>query len=66
MPNIIIPKARRRGNIGKYGRLKLNYMRKYKIAEKENIREELKANNQMEWAQNMNYIKVCAEKIILN
>ena len=81
IPNITIPKARRTGNIGKYGRLKLNYMKKYKIpeytemllsnelksylldiedkckerlevlikqmAEKENVNEELKANNQL-------------------
>lgn len=33
IPNISMPKARRTGNIGKYGRLKLNYMKKYKIAE---------------------------------
>ena len=33
IPNITIPKARRTGNIGKYGRLKLNYMKKYKIPE---------------------------------
>ena len=83
IPNIAIPKSRRIGNIGKYGRLKLNYMKKYKIpeytemllsnelksylldiedeckekldilikqmAEKENITEELKAINQIEW-----------------
>ena len=33
IPNIAIPKARKTGNIGKYGRLKLDYMRKYKISE---------------------------------
>ena len=100
IPNITIPKARRTGNIGKYGRLKLNYMKKYKIpeytemllnnelksylldiedecnqkleilikgfAEKENITEELKANNQMKWVQNMNSIKNRAEEIIFN
>ena len=83
IPNITIPKARRTGNIGKYGRLKLNYMKKYKIpeytemlvsnelksylldiedecrgkldilikrmSEKENVNEELKANNQIKW-----------------
>lgn len=100
MPNIIIPKARRTGKIGKYGILKLNYMKKYKIpkytemlldnelksylldiedeckekfefltkqmAEKENITEELKSNNQMEWIQKMNNIKHRVEEIILN
>lgn len=33
IPNIAIPKARRNGNIGKYGRLKLEYMKKYEIPE---------------------------------
>ena len=33
IPNITIPKVRRTGNIGKYGRLKLNYMKKYRIPE---------------------------------
>ncbi len=33
IPNITIPKTRRTGNIGKCGRLKLRYMRKYKITE---------------------------------
>ena len=81
IPNITIPKAGRTGNIGKYGRLKLSYMRKYKIpeytemflsnelksylldiedeckdklellikqmAEKENVTEDLKVNNQL-------------------
>lgn len=98
IPNITIPKARRTGIIGKYGRLKLNYMKKYKIpeytemllsnklksylldiedecrarvgqlikeiAEKENITEELKANNQILWVQNMNNIKNRVEEII--
>lgn len=100
IPNIAIPKSRRIGNIGKYGRLKLNYMKKYKIpeytemllsnelksylldiedeckekldilikqmAEKENITEELKAINQIEWVQKMNNIKNRTEEIILN
>lgn len=100
MPNIVLPKPRRTGNIGKYGRLKLNYMKKYKIpeytemllnnelksylldiedeckakidilikqmAEKENVNEELKANNQMEWVQKMNNIKSRVEEIVLN
>lgn len=100
IPNITIPKARRTGIIGKYGRLKLNYMKKYQIpeytemlldnelksylldiedecrekfeflikqmAEKENVTEELKANNQIEWLQKINNIKNRAEEIILN
>lgn len=36
------------------------------MAEKENVIEELKANNQMEWVQKMNNIKSRAEEIILN
>lgn len=99
IPNII-PKARRTGNIGKYGILKLNYIKKHKIpeytemllnnelksylldiedeckerleilikqmAKQENVTEELKANNQMEWGQRMNNIKNIAEEIVLN
>lgn len=100
LPNIVLPKPRRTGIIGKYGRLKLNYMKKYKIpeytemllsnklksylldiedeckekidilikqmAEKENVNEELKANNQMEWVQKMNNIKSRVEEFVLN
>ncbi len=68
IPNIKIPKARRTGYIGKYGRLKLNYMKKYKIPEYTEmlLSNELKANNQMEWVQKMNNIKHRAEEIILN
>ena len=36
------------------------------IAEKENITEELKANNQLEWVGKMNSIKQSAEEIVLN
>ena len=100
IPNLTLPKPRRTGNIGKYGRLKLNYMKKHKIPEytemllnnelnsylldvedecknkieilikqiagKENITEELKANNQLEWVGKMNSIKQSAEEIVLN
>ena len=100
LPNLTLPKPRRTGTIGKYGRLKLNHMKKYNIpeytemllnnelrsylldiddecknkleilikqmAENENITEELKANNQLEWVGKMNSIKHSAEKIILN
>lgn len=34
------------------------------LAEKENITEELKANNQMEWVQKMNCIKKLVEELI--
>lgn len=100
IPNLTLPKPRRTGNIGKYGRLKLNYMKKHNIpqytemllnnelnsylldvedecknkieilikqmAEKENITEELKATNQLEWVDKMNSIKQSAEEIALN
>ena len=100
IPNLTLPKPRRTGNIGKYGRLKLNYMKKHNIpeytemllnnqlnsylldvedecknkietlikqmAESENVTEELKANNQLEWVGKMNSIKQSAEEIILN
>lgn len=46
-------------------REKLNILIK-QMAEKENVIEELKANNQMEWVQKMNNIKSRAEEIILN
>ena len=36
------------------------------IAEKENVNEELKANNQLEWVARMNNIKNRAEEIVLN
>ena len=100
IPNITIPKARRTGNIGKYGRLRLKYLEEHhrvevmlmrvnneltshlldiedecksrvgqlvkQMAEKENITEELKANNQMLWVQSMNNIKNRAEEIAYN
>ena len=100
IPNLTLPKPRRTGNIGKYGRLKLNYMKKHNIpkytemllnneltsylldvedecknkieiliqqmAEKENVTEELKVTNQLEWVGKMNSIKQSAEEIVLN
>ena len=36
------------------------------MVEKENVTEELKANNQMEWVQKMNNIKTREEAITLN
>ena len=36
------------------------------MAEKENITEDLKANNQMLWIQSMNNIKNRVEEIIIN
>ena len=100
IPNLTLPKPRRTSNIGKYGRLKLNYMKKHnipeytemllnnelnsylldiedecknkieilikQIAESENVTEELKVNNQLEWVGKMNSIKQSAEEIVLN
>lgn len=100
LPNIRLPKSRRTGNIGKYGRLRLKYLEEYhksevklmrvnnelrshlldvedecrarvrqlvkEIAEKENITEELKANNQMLWVQSMNNINNRVEEIVCN
>ncbi len=99
-PNLYIPKARRKGNIGKYGLMRLNYIKKYKknlytdlllnnelsshlldiddeckkrldvlinqIKRQENVTEELKETNQMEWVGMMNNIKNRAEEIVFN
>lgn len=100
LPNIALPKPRRIGNIGKYGRLRLHYLEEHhkaecmlmrinneltshlldiedecrtrvkslveQMAKKENVTEELKANNQLEWVQKMNNIKNRAEEIAYN
>lgn len=99
IPNIILPKPRRTGNVGKYGRMRARYLKEQKkaeysilliegkldehlyntdiecknrfdllmkqFAERENITEELKDTNQMEWVSKMNNIKNCVEEIIL-
>ena len=98
LPDLIL-KDKEQYNIGKYGLLRLNYMRKEKLglyfdllvndklneylhnidttvmekmqklikelAQKENINEQLKENNQMLWVSKMNNIKNTAEEIIL-
>ena len=100
IPNIVLPKPRRTGNIGKYGRMRARYLKEHKkaeyslmlieneltshlldiddicrervdflvkqIAEKENVNEELKAQNQLEWVAQMNNIKNRVEEIIAN
>ena len=100
LPNIALPKPRRTGNIGKYGRLRLQYLEEHhkaecmlmrinneltshlldiedecrtrvkslveQMAKKENVTEELKAHNQLEWVQKMNNIKNRAEEIAYN
>lgn len=98
LPNLIL-KDKEQYNIGKYGLLRLEYIKKHKLglyydllmndtlneylheidtivmekeqklikeqAEKENISEDLKDNNQMLWVSKMNNIKNIAEEIIL-
>ena len=98
LPDLILGN-KKQYNIGKYGLLRLNYIKKEKLglyfdllvndklneylhdidttimekvqklitelAEKENINEQLKENNQMLWVSKMNNIKNIAEEIIL-
>ena len=100
IPNIVLPKQRRIGNVGKYGRMRARYLRENKkaeysimlinnelishlldiddicreridmlvkqMSEKENVNEELKANNQIKWLQMMNNIKNRVEEIVIN
>ena len=100
IPNIVLPKPRRTGNVGKYGRMRARYLRESKkveysmmlieneltshlldiddicresvdllvkqIAEKENVNEELKAKNQLEWVARMNNIKNRVEEVVIN
>ena len=103
IPNIAIPeesKETKGKDIGKYGRLRLNFLKQNKnilyeellldnklhehlvkvnerakirvndlinkIAKQENVNENLKVTNQLEWIQRMNNIKNCAEEIVLN
>lgn len=99
LPNLILAPEETNYKIGKYGRIKLNYLKNHKNAEysillienklniylheidivsedmlksiisqlmkQENVTEELKSTNQMEWVQAMNNIKNRAEEIIL-
>lgn len=98
LPDLIL-ENKKQYNIGKYGLLRLNYIKKYKLelyfdllvndklneylhnidtivmekvqklikelAEKENINEKLKENNQMLWVNKMNNIENIANEIIL-
>ena len=99
LPNLILAPEETNYKIGKYGRLKLNYLKNNKKVEysillienklnrylheidivsedmlksiisqlmkQEDVTEELKSTNQMEWVQAMNNIKNRAEEIIL-
>ena len=100
IPNIVLSKPRRTGNVGKYGRMRARYLKENKkaeyslmlieneltshlldiddiciervdllvkqFAEKENVNEELKAKNQLEWVACMNNILNRVEEIIIN
>lgn len=99
-PNLVDTASVNPNELGKYGKLRLNYLLDHKkieytilwfenklrshlleidkaanerfkvlmkqFAEQENITEELKANNQMEWVCRMNNIKNRAEEIIFS
>lgn len=100
LPNLTLEESKFKNyHLGKYGRMRLNYLKNYKkaeyiilfmdnklnehlynidiecqkqfeilmkhFAERENITEELKANNQMGWVSRMNNIKNCVNEIIL-
>ena len=100
LPNLVLAQEDTNYAIGKYGRMKLNYLKNNKKAEytilsmdgklnrylheidiacedriktiisqlvkQENITEELKATNQIEWVGKINSIKNRAEEIIFN
>ena len=100
LPHLVMPIENTNYQIGKYGRMKLNYLKNHKkaeylsllmdcklnrylheidiacndrinaiiskLAKHENITEELKATNQLEWVQAMNNIKNRAEEIVFN
>ena len=96
LPNLVDTASVNSSELGKYGRMRLNYLKKYKyaeyiilwsenklrehlkyidtvansrfnllmkqFAERENITEELKATNQLEWVCRMNSIKSRVEE----
>lgn len=100
IPDIIVENAKKDHHIGKYGHLRLKYIKEHKrglytellmtgelpdhivdvdinankkvqsiikeLAKKENIDENLKQNNQLEWVRCMNNIKNRTEEIVLN
>lgn len=100
LTNLVLNSEDTNYKIGKYGRMKLNYLKNNKKSEytillmdgklnkylheidiaceerirtilsqlikQENVTEELKTTNQMEWVRCMNSIKNRAEEIILN
>ena len=100
LPNLVAPENMKNFKLGKYGKMRLNYLKTQKkaeytillmddklsehlqeidetatarynllmkkFAERENITEELKANNQLEWVAKMNSIKNRVEEIIFS
>jgi len=98
IPDLIMDNSCENYHIGKYGRLRLNYIKNYKrglytelmingtlskhladienavtsqidlivkkLAEAENVNEDLKESNQLAWVQAMNNIKNRAEEIV--
>ena len=98
LPNLVLAQEDTNYTIGKYGRMKLNYLKNNKKAEytilsmdgklnrylheidiacedriktiisqlvkQENVTEELKATNQMEWVQQMNNIRNRAAEVV--
>ena len=100
LPDLIMDNSCENYHIGKYGRLRLNYIKEYKrglytelmingtlskhlsdienaatsqidlivkkLAESENVNEDLKSNNQLAWVHAMNNIKNRAEEIVYN
>ena len=100
LQHLVMPKENTNYQIGKYGRMKLNYLKNHKkveysimlidgklnrylheidvvctdrvksiiaeLVKQENVTEELKATNQLEWVQAMNNIKNRAEEIVFN
>ena len=99
LPNLIMPMENTNYQIGKYGKMKLKYLKNHKkaeyfnllmdcklnrylheidiacnnrinaiiskLAKQENVTEELKATNQLEWVGKINSIKNAVEEIIL-
>lgn len=99
IPDLEAPENIKNFTLGKYGRLRLNYLKQNKkveymilltenklqkhlmeidktayqrlgflikqLAKKENVNEELKAKNQLEWVAKMNNIKNPVEEIIV-
>ena len=81
IPCLKLPKIKNKAKFGKYGAMRLEYLKEHRKAEYtlllmngelpdhliniDNLTEELKQNNQMKWVQMMNNIKNSAEEIVL-